>query len=56
MWIARDSDGSLFVYTEKPHKNKLCWFIDNSYCLEVDNNLFPEVRWEDEEPRELTLK
>lgn len=30
-------------------------FEDEEYVA-VDSNIFPEVKWEDEEPRELVLK
>lgn len=62
MWIARDKDGSLFIYRTKPRKYK----EDGQWgdkCIQVaynevieDYDLFSEVKWEDEEPTELILK
>lgn len=61
MWIARDSDKTLWIYLIKPEKDKKFggWVIpDTCYVsfLIPEDNLFPEVKWEDEEPRELILK
>ena len=55
MWIARDKDGELFCYAVKPCKRQRLWMGDNDY-IQLPDNWFPEVKWEDEEPRELTLK
>lgn len=33
------------------------WFmVPNSKNERIDDNWFPEVKWDDEEPRELVLK
>ena len=61
MWIARDKNGFLWTYKNKPIK-KSRWGLwvdieDDDYspiCLWTD--AFLEVRWEDEEPRELILQ
>ena len=64
MWIAHDSDKTLWVYLIKPEKYKklggwlvpdTCSVQDASFQIPYDD-LFPEVKWEDEEPRELVLK
>lgn len=55
MWIARDEDGSLWLYEKKPYKGKHIWYND-SPDYHINGRLFPEVKWEDEEPRELILK
>ena len=60
MWIARDKNKMLYVFEEKPIKNKRfeSWTplsADENF-MEINPNLFPEVQWEDEEPRELILK
>lgn len=56
MWIARDRDGSLGLYEKEPVKNieRGCW-----HCYQIaalDPALFPEVRWEDDEPTEVEAK
>lgn len=60
MWIARNKDGRLFLsFKEKPmKKDDSEWHIlglDNR-VYELDADLLPEIKWEDEEPRELILK
>lgn len=57
MWIARDENGSLFIYEEKPRKYKNKWESTNGKIegiFELDY-AFPEVKWEDEEPKELGI-
>ena len=60
MWIARDSSGLLYVYTRKPIKGNKAWIpsLDKEEpgCCNIPYRLFPEIKWEDEEPRELILK
>ena len=55
-WVARDEDGMLYLYFAKPRKYQSEWLpnIRPDY-FEIDRNLFPEVKWEDEEPTELTF-
>ena len=61
MYVARDKDGLLFIYRHKPSKGKKSW-IDNPQdtgiydVIYMPEDYFPEVKWEDEEPRELILK
>lgn len=55
MWIARDADGSLWIFEEKPYKDKHVWYNDSTN-YRINERLFPKVKWEDEEPRELVLK
>lgn len=68
MWIARDKNGSLWLYDTKPIKGDVRWIMANTTggcCKIEDDDYFPiriwkgvflEVKWEDEEPRELILK
>ena len=55
MWIARDENDSLWLFEEKPYKDKSVW-SSNSTMYSINEKLFPEIKWEDEEPRELVLK
>lgn len=60
MWIARDRDGGLFSYENKPWRQKVdkMWldspiYMDYKYpgtgCLELlDNETYPQLKWEDE--------
>ena len=53
VWIARDKDGKLFAYSERPKKNVIYRWVDmglNSF--ELDCTKFPSVKWEDDEPTE----
>lgn len=58
MWIARNSNGTLWIFDEKPFKTTDTWecFISGNCQVLNDDDWFPEVKWEDEEPRELILK
>ena len=65
MWLARDKDDGLFLYSEeKPLKNKAVgvWRIDGTESLttsmgyvQLRNHLFPEVQWSDDEPTKVKL-
>lgn len=60
MWIARDEDGSLWLFNRKPlRKNSTNWLsqeLGETEELLLEGDWFPEVQWSDEEPRELVLK
>lgn len=63
LWIARDGDGSLYLYDYEPCKNKIlrrftCSINPNgewSEEYELNSNLFPEVTFENS-PQEVELK
>lgn len=60
-WTARDENGILFIYISKPIKDKStgAWYNPEDYGIGItENNDFPQVKWEDEEPTkvELTIK
>lgn len=57
MWVARDKDGDLVLHETKPTKKLDCWIsVGQKESLIFEDIWFPEVKWEDEEPRELILK
>lgn len=66
MWIARNKSGNLWGYNYKPSKTEDDERIGewgtsepipkDGICFEIPKSMFPEVKWEDEEPRELVLK
>lgn len=60
MWVARNKDRRLFLFfKEKPvKKDDGEWHILGFYnrVYELDADLLPEVKWEDDEPTELYLK
>lgn len=56
MWLARDKDGELFLFTSKPEKRSILWdSISARKNFMFIEDLFPEVKWEDEEPTEVEL-
>lgn len=66
MWIARDKDGSLYLYSAKPYigNSGICFicngddiFISDCYdCYcRLDEDMFPEVTFENS-PKELVIK
>ena len=56
-WIARDKvEDRLYLYLYKPSRNpKGWWYLDSDKDKSIDKNLFPQVKWEDEEPTEVEL-
>lgn len=56
LYVARDKDGSLFLYTSKPTKHEEMWDTrDTFYDLETDSERFSEITWDDDEPKEFEL-
>ena len=61
MWIARNRNGSLHLYDDKPIRGINVWYVLLTDCglsheFPLNPNLFPEITWEDDEPREIILK
>lgn len=49
-WLARDKNGELYFYKDKPHKMRSDWW-DNASCrLKSFGDFFPFIKWKDEEP------
>lgn len=50
-WIARDKNGDLFVYVEKPKKHSTIYYDENHYLgnfrLDLFQEIFKGVTWED---------
>lgn len=49
-WVARDKDGKVFIYTNKPIKIYNSWNDKSIVYKMVFPKLFQWVKWEDEEP------
>ena len=56
-WLARESNGDLYGYRNKPNKGVATWCIGsvnvgqiNCYLVSDDPSFYPQVKWEDEEP------
>lgn len=49
--VARDNNGDLYLFGEKPERSRECWWatagVDGTY-LRLDKTLFPQVTWETE--------
>lgn len=56
MWIARDEDSDLYLYSDKPTREKFnnIWSTKRA-CIHLDVNMFPDVKWESE-PVEVEIK
>ena len=55
LWLARDKNGFLFAYEDKPErcKNQREWL--GRFLCSMRNSYFPELKWEDE-PIEVELR
>lgn len=55
LWIARDKDGTLIMFHEKPIRCGDYWGTsDNNEVFTITEGLFPNLKWEDE-PIEVSL-
>lgn len=60
-YLARNKDGSLFLYKGKPIRNNIYWYLRNNLTgsitnfIKLDSKLFPDVKWENEEPTKVEL-
>ena len=54
-WVARDDDGSLYMYSDKPKKISDFWHAPGVGYMKLDDSLFTEVQWSDENPKEIKL-
>ena len=50
VWLARDKDRELFVYSDIPIRCKNHW--GHPTCFYIDKSMFPSIKWEDDEPTE----
>lgn len=58
MYVARDKGGALYLYKKQLVKCSETWQLSGNNCLDfhkLDSSLFPEVKWEDDEPIEVEL-
>ena len=54
LWAARDMDGKLFLYRDKPIKDKFVWYSPG-FSLVLASASFPEVKWSDDEPTKVSI-
>ena len=55
-WIAKDNNGEVCIYSNKPNKRRIYWSLDfvgvgcRAEIYGFDKSLFDQILWEDEEP------
>lgn len=54
-WIAKDSDGCVYMYADKPLKEERCWEREygvrcNMVSTIFNDDIFKWLSWEDKEP------
>ena len=54
MWIARDYNEELYLYEREPIR-EFNYFYSSYASIKIDNNLFPEVTFENS-PKQVELK
>ena len=59
-WVARDSFGNLTIFLEKTKRHSESTICGLEYggegkYFEINRNLFPQVKWEDEKPTKVEL-
>ena len=52
VWLARDENGKLFVFSDIPKRIINYWGTASFDNLELDCTKFPSIKWEDDEPTE----
>lgn len=56
MWIAKDSDGTICIFENKPIRQEKSWYIISGKYFEVPEEFASfNLKWEDE-PFEVELK
>ena len=56
-WVARDEDGMLYLYLREPQKVTGQWIAPDLHLgfIKLDDTMFPEVQWSDEEPTRVSI-
>lgn len=49
VWIARDRDNFLWMYSDKPNKYSNYWDAEGPATV-LKTKYFPNIKWEDKEP------
>ena len=56
-YLARDKDGILHRYDEKPEKGFYTWIsYYGVYSVKEPDERYAYIKWEDDEPTEVTLE
>ena len=57
-WLARDEDGELYLYRDKPLRGSEQWHenpVSITGLIELRRELFPEIKWSDDEPTKVKI-
>ena len=54
LWAARDKSGTLYLYRNKPIKDKFVWYSPG-FSLALGRTPFPEIKWSDDEPTKVSI-
>ena len=57
-WVARDEDGELYLYKDKPLRGSEQWHenpVSITGLIELRKESFPEVKWSDDEPTRVKI-
>jgi hypothetical protein len=52
-YVARDKDGLLYLYIEKPYKGEERWM--GYGFMRIKKSLFPFIKWTDKEPTHVNI-
>lgn len=56
MYIARDKDDSLWLFSSKPNKYQSHWDLNVvGDIVKLEPALYPSVKWDDKEPTEVEI-
>ena len=53
-WVARDKDGKLYLYRDRPIKDLTVWYSP-VFSLALGRTPFPEIKWSDDEPTRVKI-
>ena len=53
-YVARDKNGFLYAFKEKPFKDEAVWLGNGTCQFRIFNHLFPYIKWEDKEPKKIS--
>ena len=67
-WLARNKDGTLFLYVDPRNMDTRrfvritvgeeygSWELSGGNYVQLDNDLFPDIKWEDPYPTEVKIR
>lgn len=57
MWLTRDKNNELFLFVgpKLPEKEEDQWLSIRDEWVQIDSDLFPEVKWSDKKPTKVKL-